>query len=240
MKMRIEKMKALGISSISEVTNARMNFDFAMVDVKALLSLHDKQSGSKTGKPGRGLEVFKRAGIILTVTAWEAFIEDTSTILFEWRLKNIASPNDLPDILSSIVDSHVSKMKGESENISASRIRKQILEDDWKELFLEKQKKDVSDLNTPNGKNIRKLYVRYLGKDVTEYWRWSHMTSQRVCEKLDQLIWLRGSLVHRGKEVFEERTGATRANLVNAISLVERLAACTEKALEVEPKVIRV
>jgi hypothetical protein len=213
-------------------TMARVNFDFAMDDVKLLLKLHDQQSGRRTGKPDRNLEVYKRAGIILTVTAWEAYIEDIVSYVFEQRLKEAESPDEFPDVFRSTINSWLAK-KYENKPEKRRDVKRELTISDWKKAFREKFKKSIRDNHNPNSRNIRNLTVQYLGMDLTQSWKWQKTTSQQACRRLDDLIYLRGELVHRGKDIFETRTGATRTNLKNAIKLVRLLADCTDKAIGV-------
>jgi hypothetical protein len=60
-------------------SGARLVFTFARNDAITLLEIHDQITGNKAGRPKPELEAIKRSALILTVTAWETFIEDTLT-----------------------------------------------------------------------------------------------------------------------------------------------------------------
>jgi hypothetical protein len=74
------------------VSFALANFEFAIDDVKRLLKLHDAETKRHSGRPSRQIEFFKRAAIILSVTAWESFIEDTIRSCGRQRIAAAASP----------------------------------------------------------------------------------------------------------------------------------------------------
>src|ERR1044072_8210427 len=59
------------------LSGPRANFRAALGDVARLLALHDAETKRQPGRPSPDVEVFKRAGVILSVTAWETFVEDT-------------------------------------------------------------------------------------------------------------------------------------------------------------------
>ena len=73
---------------ISDIGN---NFQFALSDVYALL--HADQQTSNT--EGDKLEVFLRAGVILMITAWETFIEDTIKAHFDKRIREAQDPKNV-------------------------------------------------------------------------------------------------------------------------------------------------
>jgi hypothetical protein len=65
--------------SIGTISCARMNFNEARGDAVTLLKIHDQATGGKSGRPKPELEALKRSALILAVTAWESFVEDTVT-----------------------------------------------------------------------------------------------------------------------------------------------------------------
>src|SRR5260370_2956086 len=71
------------------------NFSFVMDDVERLLQLHDRGTEGRRGRPSRQLAVFKRAAIILEVTAWESFIEDAIRTSAMNALEFASSPSEL-------------------------------------------------------------------------------------------------------------------------------------------------
>lgn len=219
---------------VRAATIARFNFEYALTDVSILLENHDSQTRRERGRPDRDLEVFKRAGIILVVTAWEAYIEDTLTVQFTKRLKSANTPQDMENTFNAVAqawlglsDMHVPKPKPPDLARWADK--------GWKEVIREKFSKDIEGLNTPNPENVRALSKRYLDFDITKSWRWQRVSSSTACNKLDQLIRLRGDLVHRGKDMFEEKTVVHRNQVIEAKSLVEHLVECTDIALDVAP-----
>lgn len=220
------------LGQIRFTTGARLNFEFALGDVKILLGLHDSKTKRSKGRPARDLEVFKRAGVILAVTAWETFIEDTLRDQFGDRLRDAQSPQDIQSTFNAVAQSWLERDELKPPDVAAWTLN------GWKTVLGNKLEDDLSALNTPNSKNIRKLYKRYLGEDITQSWRWKRVSSSGACKKLDDLIFLRGKLVHRGRELFEEKASVRRGDVVNATGLLEKLVDRTEEKLGIAPRLV--
>ncbi len=198
-----------------------------MTDVTILLRLHDRATGGARGRPPRELEVFKRAGIILAVTAWESYVEDALRLAFAHRLKAAEQPSDVESAFVSTAEGWLgSQGKRPKPTELATWTGKK-----WKNMIRAAFDRDVSSLNTPDARNIRKLSRTYVGTDITEHWRWRRVSPASAAERLRHLIDLRGRLVHRGRDLFERRQAARRRDLTGAMALVRRLVVCTNRAL---------
>ena len=84
------------------VLEAHINFDFAIDDAERLLKLHDTETKGQRGRPSRQVEVFKRAAIILSVTAWESFVEDTIRTSAQGKIRAATSPADINRTFNSV------------------------------------------------------------------------------------------------------------------------------------------
>lgn len=206
---------------------AFINCGFDLRGVSTLLDLYDDMTREVSGTRDPNLEVLKRAGIILTVTAWETLIENVLTSKFEERLAHAQTPDDIRGAFNFVAQAWLDSTKPRPPALA------EWAGTGWKALVLDRFRRDISELNTPSSMNIRRLFKRYLDMDITSNWKWRRVSPSRACQKLDQLIELRGDLVHRGKEyLFENKAKALRRQLVEAIDLVKRLANCTANALE--------
>lgn len=201
------------------------NFKFAMNDVQVLLQLHDKETERLRGRPDRSLEVFKRAAVILSITAWETFIEDTIRSVAINRIQNASSPRDIQGTFNSVAANWL-----QEEAPKAPDLVKWAGEG-WKSMIIERLNKQISDLNTPNADNIKQLALRYLGLDITASWKWKATSNERAKNRLDELITTRGALVHRGPQMLAT-AAVKRTHVTEALALLPKLAECTEKMLE--------
>ena len=96
--------------------------------------------------------------------------------------------------------------------------------------------KDILTLNTPNSKNVRDLSKRYLDEDITTGRRWEGTTPTRAAGRLDALLRLRCEVAHQGREAYKPAAVIRPRQVVEAISLLEHLAECTERALGTAPR----
>jgi RiboL-PSP-HEPN len=71
------------------IPKAIATFEQAIQDAEHLLAHFDKLNAKP---PPPENEVLKRAGLILAMTAWETFVEDSLEELLEHRLKNCSDP----------------------------------------------------------------------------------------------------------------------------------------------------
>src|SRR5260370_21013950 len=209
-------------------TFARFNVEAAIEAVSIVLKTHDAETKRAAGRPSRSLEVFKRTGVILAVTAWEAYIEDTLTQQFQERLQKAVAPDAIKSTFNSVSQAWLSSAPKPPDLAKWAG-------DGWKNVILEKFQHDIFALNTPNSDKLKNLFERYFNLDITKYWKWQKISSNTACQKLDALIKLRGELVHKGKEIFESKAKVRRSNLVEAQSLVQRLVECTDLALNIAP-----
>lgn len=67
-------------------TQARTDFKAARGYAISLVEIHDTQTGGRAGRPPAQYEALKRSALILAVTAWESFVEDTVQQQLEIRL----------------------------------------------------------------------------------------------------------------------------------------------------------
>jgi hypothetical protein len=216
--------------SLRMLTQATGNFAFAMNDIYSLVDFYDKQTGS--GKPAPKYGVFKRTATILTVTAWETFVEDTLTNEFTMLLQNASTPDEVQSPFNLVANKWRAEIRDNSSASPKPPDFKRWTGDHWKELIQENFEADIIRLNTPNSQNVQKLFKRYLAIDVKEGWKWPGMSSEKAASKLDALIRLRGELVHRGNDPLEKKAKVPRKELVRVINLVERLVRRTQIMLE--------
>ena len=191
------------------------------------MRLHDTSRPTPRGRPRRDLEVVKSAALILTVTAWEAFTEDTLLACFGERLHEAKSPADVSSAFNATAENwlHSGAVKPPDLGSWAG--------DGWKGIVMARFTEQVASLNTPKSENVRRLYRRYLGSDITEGWRWRGVAPEDARQQLDRLIALRGELVHRGSDFFDV-SGRARVRLkdvTGGIRLVNHLVDCTGRAL---------
>lgn len=198
-------------------------------DAGLLLAFHDRETRGKPGKPFRHLEVLKRSAIILTVTAWETFIESTIRSRFRELIYAAKSPNDVNGAFSHVAQSWLQRQRGNGAPNPAEL--KDWVGDEWKRTLARQLERDIEGLNTPNSENIRNLTRRYLAIDVTKGWAIGKRDAATVAKELDDLIGLRGNLTHHGRQFMSKRAEVYRESVVSGILLIQVLGKRTETTI---------
>lgn len=217
-------------------TAARTDFGAAHSDAITLLDIHDEKTGGKSGRPNRELETLKRSALILAVTAWESFVEDT----VEERLAALLDASSTPDAMSSVFNAIADEW---SDPVRSGRRKptefRQWTGDGWKTVITQSLKKHLDSFHTPNTENVRTLFKRYLNIDPVKKWSWQAVSPEKAKAQLDALIKARGSGVHRGKRIHPSSPptkDVDRKTVIKALNLVYNLVHATEAALGVSPK----
>jgi hypothetical protein len=220
---------------ILQATTARWDFTAARNDAITLLTIHDQETGGKSGRPEPRLEALKRSALILAVTAWESFVEDTLRKELDKLLKTTADPFTISSIFNGIAHQWLeSARRGDKKPPDLM----QWTGDKWKDAVRQSLSKSLESFNTPNSKNTARLFERYLGVDITKKWTWQRVSSVTAQKQLDALIKLRGRVVHRGKTLLTSLPQAKdvrRRDVVKALNLVFNLVDATEHALGIAP-----
>lgn len=218
-------------------TPARTDFTAARDHAITLVTIHDQATGGGKGRPPQELEALKRSALILAVTAWESFVEDSVTDRLEEKLKTATSPGDLQSTFNAAAEEWLDPQR------SPRRHGPDLVAwagEEWKARIRESLRGALETFHTPNTDNTNKLFKRYLGITIKESWSWQAVSPTKAQGQLDKLIKLRGAVVHRGKTGHPLSTPASdvgRQVVVDALNLVYFLVYTTEKVLGVSPTV---
>lgn len=105
------------------------------------------------------------------------------------------------------------------------------------ERFMQDRLKDeLKRFNNPASDKTRKLFVDYAGVDVTKQWKWANYEPASARKKLDELLRLRGDIVHRSKAPNDggpsKAHPVKREDLAKAIRFLKSLVDATDKAFD--------
>lgn len=164
-------------------------------EVNRLLSIHSDISGSGPGRK-RDVQVLNKSALIMLLACWEAYIEDAAENFFNFALENAEEPSVFPEHVLAIAAKEVKK--GDTSRLWA------LSGDGWKD-ELETHKNKILEkyivkgsFNTPSAANIDRLFSELIGlTSLSKEWYWPGMSSQKACDKLAELIDIRGSIAHR-------------------------------------------
>lgn len=218
-------------------TRARTDFSFARNTAITLLSIHDQQTGGGTGRPPPELEALKRSALILTVTAWESFVEDTVTQQLERKLEGANKPSDLQSIFNHVAEEWLDPSRS---SVRHGPDLSDWAGDGWKQLIRSSLAKTLETFHTPNSENTERLFKQYLHKPIRQHWSWQGMSANTAQRRLNELIKLRGQVVHRGKTMHPHSLhlpDIKKPAVIRALNLVYNLVYTTEIALGIEPNV---
>lgn len=216
-------------------TMERWDFTAARQDAITLIRIHDDKTGARAGRPPEELEALKRSALILAVTAWESFVEDTVVRRLKDRLAAATKPADIQSTFNKVA--HLWLEPANSNKPKPPDLAKWA-GDEWKRQISDALEDDLQTFHTPNTANTNRLFDTYLGVKIKDSWHWQNTTPEQAQNKLDKLIKDRGKVVHRGKRMLgpqpEERP-IRRAQVVDALNFLFMLVDATEKKLGCAP-----
>ena len=193
-------------------------------EVERLWEIHQILGGSARGRRHR-MEVLNKSAIVLITAFWEAYCEDIAEEALEHIVNHARDASTLPKELKKRIAKEVKENKNE--------IAVWDLADGGWRLKVKARLKDFADarsrnLNTPKAEHIEDLFEKAVGLcSVSRSWRWKRKTVERIRDKLNDYVTLRGSIAHRGSA----RVSCTKAQVEEYFDLVKALVARTGGAV---------
>lgn len=203
------------------LTPTGRDFQLSLADVYALLHAEKSLAANEAASAA-----YIRAGVILTVTAWETFVEDTLRALTTHLLEEAVTPDDVSKLFNVVALAWLDPTADRRDRMPPGLRRWTGI--GWKTVIREHFEKEVATFNTPKSKNIISIFEKYAGFDIAAHWNWEQTTSAEACAKLDQLVSKRGDLVHRGRTSADTVPLPTRSWLIEMITLIEQMAWLTD------------
>lgn len=217
--------------AVIDETPARTDFNAARNHAITLIRIHDEKTGGGKGRPPQELEALKRSALILAVTAWESFVEDTVSAELEKRLGTAKQPSDFQKVFNGAAAEWLDPQR------SPKRFGPDLARwtgDEWKDRIRDSFAKTLDTFHTPNSENTSQLFQRYLDVDIEASWAWQRVSPSIAKKKLDELVELRGRVVHRGRTGHpnsQKLPNVKRTTVVDALNLVYSLVDATETKL---------
>lgn len=214
------------------------NFRHTLADSRLLLGLF--RNRKKISYPFKGkfdskvrnltddeAEALLRGALIICITAIETYIESFIDARFRNRLIDAKKPEDIDEAFNATYDSWRL-----TENPANPKYAKAWAGSEWKKVVFNKFKNDVKTFNTPSPGNINKLFKLYCGiPNILGLCSWAEVTSESVKTTLEDLIELRGNLVHKGKKILGDTPILSEKEVSQAIDFSENLIKYFEKAV---------
>lgn len=97
-----------------------------------------------------------------------------------------------------------------------------------------KFEEEIKRLHNPSSEKTRKLFLDYLGVDVTTAWTWPNTDAEKAKKTLDEFLAKRGAAAHRSDAVSSAKSQGhlvKREDLERIIRFLKTLVERTETAL---------
>src|SRR5947209_5514244 len=145
-------------------SQAATTFSSSMGYVDQLIRAHSRLQAGR----GRRFEqeAIHRAGIVLTVGAWEGYVE-------------LVTLEALRVIATSVAGHAQPAWARHAFSLFRARITA-----------------EVKQFNTPNSQNVRRLFQNCLGFDPWPFWSWRRSIAQRTRTRLDDWLRIRHGVAH--------------------------------------------
>lgn len=99
---------------------------------------------------------------------------------------------------------------------------------------LTRLEEELKRFHNPNTEKTRKLFADFLEVDVTQSWEWPNFDRTRIKQTLDELISIRGDVVHRSKAIVAgappQPHPVKRDDLERSIRFLKSLVEATDNA----------
>jgi hypothetical protein len=142
-------------------SQARTDFREARDYAISLIDIHDEKTLSKAGRPPKELDALKSSSLILAVTAWESFVEDSVQQQLERLLSTCAAASDvgIQKVFNSVADEWL------DPNITKPKppTLVQWTGDGWKNMVRSSLAKKLENFHSPDTDNTDALFKRYVG-----------------------------------------------------------------------------
>ena len=208
---------------------ARDRFETNRADVERLWEIHQFVAGDERGRKYR-VDVINRAAIVFICACWESFVEDLAADGLDFLVQRAPDAKRIPNKLKGkIYDSLDSK--------NGPKVWDSLTDESWRELLISRRSEIMEDwlgkFHTPKAEKVAGLFEGLLGlRDIREAWFWQKMSKRRACEKLDELVRIRGAIAHRTVHDETIHKSWTKDYLGHIAKLVDKTEIAVGKHLE--------
>lgn len=169
--------------------------------------------------------------------AFQESIKDAEELLAHFDAIKLPPPNAEVLKRSGLImaltawETYVKECAGE-----ALRVRLNPAEGSPAAQFMTKKfDEEAKRLYNPTTAKTQKLFVDFLGLDVTNSWAWNGMDNEKVKKRLDELVAKRGDAAHRSRAALKKSQSGhlvLREDLERAIKFFRLLVKKTDEAFE--------
>jgi hypothetical protein len=211
-------------------TAAYDGFSASIRDADQLFDFYEKERLANHPHVPEGIEVLKRAALILAVTAWETFLEDLLKEKFLPKLMAATTPADVAGVFNSVA---AKWLTGDKAKLHSTMMN--WTGEGWKKYVESYFAERVASLNTPNSYNCTKLLGLFLDVDLTAHWKWRGYNYLTASKRLDGLIATRGRVTHVARKAntsIPTKHLLSRQDVQSYLLFVKELTAATDKIFD--------
>lgn len=203
--------------------------EIRLADAERLIEIHEETTGLQAGRRFN-FDALNRSAVILSVAAWEGFVEDLLKHGAKFFAQRLEGPSALPE---NVRDAMIAQMHADGGWAKLTEKSKRgiwsLSGSGWRAAYLRYASERIRALNTPNYENLNKLFASVLGlSDFAQNWGAKRWSKQAYVTKLDEVLLLRHRIAHGA--LGNETVGKGRAK--SAIALVRRAAGWTSHATD--------
>lgn len=206
------------------MSNSLQRLENRLGDADRLIQIHQECTGPDRGRR-YGYDVLNRSAVVLSVAAWESFVEDLLSASVRKLSRRWRDAQEVPIGVKNALLFHVHEqhqMAKPSETTKAAIWR--FTDQGWRTEYLQWALAKIRRLNTPNHENIVKYYSQVIGLcDVSASWGGGRWPKDTYTNKLNALLELRHDIAH--ETIGDEAVKKSRAK--SGIKLVRNLAKWT-------------
>lgn len=193
-------------------------------DARRLIEIHDETTGIAAGRR-YNFDALNRASVILSMAAWEGFVEDLLKYSSKFIATRLDGPSDFPQSIreTMLYKLHLDGNWGALNASTKSGIWS-LAGSGWRAAYVGYATSRIRGLNTPNVENVGKLFKTVVGlSDFAQDWGARRWDRETYVNKLNDALTLRHRIAHG--TIGTETVGKTRAR--NALSVVTKVAGWT-------------
>jgi len=200
-----------------------------MKDPDRLIELHGLNTGPQAGRR-YNFDSVNRAAVILSMAAWEGFVEDLLRYSVRFMATRLDSPAQLPTTVREVMLQQLYEtLRAESKSAAVKANMWSLVGSGWRTNFIRYANGRIRGLNTPNVDNVQRIFKTVTGlKDFACDWGARRWSRQSYVDKLEQSLMLRHRIAHGA--IGTETVGKQRAKA--AASVVTKAAAWTATTVE--------
>lgn len=198
-------------------------------DAQRLIEIHEEATGLEAGRRFN-FDALNRSAVMLSVAAWEGFVEDLLKFGARFLAQRLDGPGELPE---NVRDAMLAQMHLDGGWTKLTEKTKRgiwsLSGSGWRAAYIRYATQRIRSLNTPNHDNVKKVFASVLGlPDFAANWGARRWTKDDYVTRLDTALSLRHRIAHG--TLGAETVAKARAKA--AISLVKRAAGWTNHAVD--------